>query len=225
MNSNSRDSSSGSRNTTTSATTITSSSSTINSNRLTARDLITLAIFSVVFVVVFMVCAMPAGLVVQIYPFCVGIAMIPCGIVWVYLRTKVPKPLAILIQGVLFAILVFIMGSGWFVSVGVLLGAVLAELCTRVGNYRSFVWNAVGYAVFAVCLNLGVFGIILIAWDYYYEFCIASGMTPEYMSELMYFVSGPLLVLSSALSAVGAFIGMLLGRVFLRKHFVKAGIV
>jgi hypothetical protein len=45
------------------------------------------------------------------------------------------------------------------------------------------------------------------------------------MSELMYFVSGPLLVLSSALSAVGAFMGMLLGRVFLKKHFVKAGIV
>jgi energy-coupling factor transport system substrate-specific component len=197
----------------------------MNTDKLRAKDLITIAIFSVIFIVVYMVCALPTGLIVQLYPFCAGIAMIPCGIVWAYLRTKAPKPLAILIQGVIFAVLVFIMGSGWFVSVGVFAGAVLAELFARIGKYKSFKWNTVGYAAFAVCLNLGMFAIILFARDYYYHFCIESGMTPEYMEELMAFVTGPLLALSSVLSAVGAVAGMLLGRVFLKKHFVKAGIV
>jgi energy-coupling factor transport system substrate-specific component len=151
--------------------------------------------------------------------------MVPCGIVWAYLRTKTPKPLAIFIQGVIFAVIVFIMGSGWFVSVGVFAGSVLAELFARIGKYRSFRWNTAGYAAFAVCFNLGMFAIILFARYYYYDFCIESGMTAEYMEELMNFVSGPLLALSSVLSAAGAVIGMLLGRVFLKKHFVRAGIV
>jgi energy-coupling factor transport system substrate-specific component len=197
----------------------------MNTNKLRAKDLITIAIFSVIFIVVYMVCALPTGLIVQLYPFCAGIAMVPCGIVWAYLRTKAPKPLAILIQGVIFAVIVFIMGSGWFVSVGVFVGAVLAELFARIGGYKSFKWNTVGYAAFAVCFNLGMFAIILFARDYYYNFCIESGMTPEYMEELMDFVTGPLLALSSVLSAIGAVVGMLLGRVFLKKHFVKAGIV
>jgi energy-coupling factor transport system substrate-specific component len=197
----------------------------MNGTKLRAKDLITIAIFSVVFIVVYMACAMPTGLIVQLYPFCAGIAMIPCGIVWAYLRTKAPKPFAILVQGTVFAVLVFVMGSGWFVSVGVLAGAILAELCARIGAYKSFKWNTVGYAAFAVCLNLGMFAIILFARDYYYDFCIASGMTPEYMEALLSFVGGPVLALSCALAVVGAAIGMLLGRVFLKRHFVKAGIV
>ncbi|MDR1272395.1 MAG: MptD family putative ECF transporter S component [Clostridiales Family XIII bacterium] len=197
----------------------------MNTNKLRAKDLITIGIFSVVFILVYMACALPTGLIVQLYPFCAGIAMIPCGIVWAYLRTKAPKPLATLIQGVLFALIVFIMGSGWFVSVGVFAGAVLAELFARAGRYKSFKLNTAGYAAFAVCLNLGMFGIILFARDYYYNFCIESGMTAEYMEELMNFINGPLLALSSALAAMGAVIGMLLGRTFLKKHFIKAGIV
>jgi energy-coupling factor transport system substrate-specific component len=197
----------------------------MTSNKLKAKDLITIAIFSVVFIAVYMLCALPTGLIVQLYPFCAGIAMVPCGIVWAYLRAKAPKPLAILIQGVIFAILVFIMGSGWFVSVGVLVGAIFAEAFARIGKYKSFRWNTAGYGAFAVCFNLGMFAIILFARDYYYDFCIESGMTVEYMEELLSFINGPLLALSSALSAVGAVIGMLLGRVFLKKHFVKAGIV
>jgi energy-coupling factor transport system substrate-specific component len=107
----------------------------------------------------------------------------------------------------------------------VLAGAILAELLARAGGYKSFKWNTAGYAAFAVCLNLGIFAIMLLARDYYYNFCIESGMTPEYMTALLDFMSGPLLLLTSALSAVGAVLGMLLGRAFLKKHFQKAGII
>jgi energy-coupling factor transport system substrate-specific component len=151
--------------------------------------------------------------------------MIPCGVVWAYLRVKVPKRFAILIQSVIFALIAFLMGSGWFVSAGIFVGGVLAELLAGAGGYRSFGWNVAGYAVFAICLNLGIFAIILLARDYYYDFCVESGMAAEYMNALLDFVNVPLLALTSALSAAGAAIGMLLGRVFLKKHFVKAGVV
>jgi energy-coupling factor transport system substrate-specific component len=197
----------------------------MKTEKLKAKDLINIAIFGVIFLVIFMVFGTGIGIIVWLYPFCVAIGIIPCGIVWVYLRTKVPKRFAIFIQGVLFAVCAFIMGSGWSVAAGVLAGAILAELIAGVGKYRSFKWNIAGYAVFAVCLNLGIFAIMLLARDYYYEFCIESGMTAEYMNALIGFVTGPLLLLTSALSIVGAVLGMLLGRAVLKKHFVKAGIV
>jgi energy-coupling factor transport system substrate-specific component len=197
----------------------------MNTNKLRAKDLITVAIFSVVFLAIFMIFGLFTGMFIPLYPFCVAIAMVPCGIVWAYLRTKTPKPLAILTQGALFAICALIMGSGWFVAVGMLAGAMLAELLAGAGKYRDFTWNVAGYAAFAVCLNLGIFAIMLLAREYYYDFCLESGMTAEYMDALMRFVSGPLLLLTSALSAAGAVIGMLLGKAFLKKHFAKAGIV
>jgi energy-coupling factor transport system substrate-specific component len=197
----------------------------MNGSRLRAKDLITTAIFSVVFIAIFMLCGMSMGMLIPLYPFCVAVAMLPCGIVWAYLRAQVPKPLAILVQGALFAAVTFILGSGWFVAAGIVVGAVLAELLTGAGKYKNFKWNVAGYAAFAVCLNLGVFAIILLARDYYYDFCLASGMAAEYMSALINRVSGPLLLLTSGLSALGAVAGMLLGKAFLKKHFNKAGIV
>ncbi|MDR1422894.1 MAG: MptD family putative ECF transporter S component [Coriobacteriales bacterium] len=194
-------------------------------NRLRAKDLITIAIFGVLFFAVYFICAIPTGISIVLYLFCVGISMIPCGVIWSYLRAKVPKRFAVLIQGILMTIIVFIVGSGWFVAFGVLAGTILAEVSAGVGKYKSFKWNVVGYAAFAVCLNLGLFAIILLMRDYYYDFCIASGMDAAYMESLLNFMSGPLLLLTSVLSAVGAIIGMLLGKVLLKKHFVKAGIV
>jgi energy-coupling factor transport system substrate-specific component len=151
--------------------------------------------------------------------------MMPVGIIWAYLRVKVPKRFAILIQAVLLSILVFFLGSGWFASVGLLVGGLLAELLSGVGKYRSFKWNAMGYAVFSVSNNLGVFAIILLARDYYFDFSIQSGMDAAYMNKLIGLVSGPVLLLSCALTAVGAAIGMSLGKMFLKKHFERAGIV
>jgi energy-coupling factor transport system substrate-specific component len=197
----------------------------MNTNKLRAKDLITIGIFTVVFIAIYFVCAIPLGLIAPLYLFCVPIAMIPCGIVWTYLRAKVPKRYALLLQGVLFAVIVFLLGSGWFVSVGVMIGAILAEAFAGIGKYKSFKWNVVGYAAFAVLLNLGTFAIILLARDYYFDFCIESGMDASYMNSMIDFVSGPLLLLTSALSAVGAVIGMLLGKVLLKKHFKKAGLL
>jgi putative effector of murein hydrolase LrgA (UPF0299 family) len=45
------------------------------------------------------------------------------------------------------------------------------------------------------------------------------------MDALMRFMTGPVLAAACALIVAGSIIGMLLGRTFLKKHFVKAGIV
>jgi hypothetical protein len=63
--------------------------------------------------------------------------MMPVGILWAYLRVKVPKRFGILTQAVLLSIIVFFLGSGWFASAGLLVGGLLAELLSGIGKYLS----------------------------------------------------------------------------------------
>jgi energy-coupling factor transport system substrate-specific component len=196
-----------------------------NGHRLKSRDLTILAIFTVLFILVYYAVATIAVMTIFLYPFCVALAVVPCGIIWAYLRAKIPKRFAILIQSVLFALLFFLLGSGWFVALGALIGGDLSELLSGAGKYRNFKWNIAGYSALAASLNIGVFAIILFAPDYYYEFGIGSGMDTGYMEAQIHAITGPLLLLTTTLSAVGAVVGMLFGRAFLKKHFQKAGIV
>jgi energy-coupling factor transport system substrate-specific component len=204
---------------------VTVSGGNMSKYKLKSRDLIAIAIFTILFMLVYFTIATLAVMTIFLYPFCVALAMIPCGIIWAYLRARISKRFAILVQSVLFAILFFLLGSGWFVALGTLIGGILAELLSGAGRYKRFKWNTAGYAAFAVSLNMGVFAIILLAPGYYYEFGIDSGMDAGYMAAQLNVITGRLLFLTTVLSAAGAAAGMLLGRVFLKKHFVKAGIV
>jgi energy-coupling factor transport system substrate-specific component len=194
-------------------------------DKLGAKDLITIAIFSVIFLAIYFAVATLLWLSIALYPFCVAVGMTPCGIMWEYLRVKVPKRFGILIQALLLAVTVFFLGSGWFASLGLILGGLLAELLSAAGKYRSFRWNTAGYAVFSLLNNLGVYAIILLARDYYFDFSVQSGMDPAHMNRVIDLVSGPVLLLTCLVSVMGAMIGMLLGKALLKKHFERAGIV
>jgi energy-coupling factor transport system substrate-specific component len=197
----------------------------MNPDKLKAKDLITTGIFTVVFTLIVMVVAMTLGMIPVVYPFIVPIGMVPCGIVWAYLRTKVPKRFCILIQCTVLALFLLITGMGWYEVLGVFAGGVLAELIAGLGRYRSFKLTVVSYAAFGLCFELGGFLVILLARDYYYKNSIALGADTVYMDALMNFMSGPVFAAACVLTIAGAIIGMLLGRGFLKKHFLKAGIL
>jgi len=63
----------------------------MNANKLKAKDLITTAIFTVVTIIVFFAGSMTFGMVPLLYPFLVAAVSIPGGIIWAYMRVKVPK--------------------------------------------------------------------------------------------------------------------------------------
>jgi hypothetical protein len=50
-------------------------------------------------------------------------------------------------------------------------------------------------------------------------------MDAESMNALFALVSGPVLLASTLLAAVAAIVGMALGRIFLKRHFERAGVV
>jgi energy-coupling factor transport system substrate-specific component len=195
----------------------------MNTSKLTAKDLITTAIFTVVTILIFFVGSMTLGMIPVLYPFLVGVIAIPGGIVWTYLRVRVPKRFAIIIQCVVMTLVFWLTGVGPFLALGILVGAILAEVISGVGKYRSFVFNTVGYAALMFCVHVGAFMVVLLARDYYYDFCVTGGMTVEWTDTFLNFMSWPVLLGTGVLAVAGAVIGMLLGKAVLKKHFVKAG--
>jgi energy-coupling factor transport system substrate-specific component len=196
----------------------------MNTDKLKAKDLITIGIFTVVFILIVMVIALTLGMIPVVFPFIVAIGMIPCGIVWAYMRAKVPKRFGILIQCTVLALFLLLTGMAWYGVLGVFLGGIAAEIITGVGKYRNFKCTVLSYAAFGLCWDLGAFLVILLAGDYYYQNSIALGADTAYMDTLINFMSGPVLATACALTLACAVIGMLLGRIFLKKHFEKAGI-
>ena len=197
----------------------------MNQNKLTAKDLIITAIFTVIMIAVFFTGSITIGMIPLGYPFLIAIVAVPGGIVWTYLRAKVQKRFAILIQCTLMAVIFYIVGSGWFLTVGFLVGGALAELISNAGKYKSFTFNTAGYAVFAFCVHIGAFLITVAARDYYYNYGVTNGMDGQWLNTFMNFMSWPVMLLTGMLAAAGAVAGMLLGRVMLKKHFAKAGAV
>ncbi|MDR2417562.1 MAG: MptD family putative ECF transporter S component [Treponema sp.] len=197
----------------------------MNQNKLKAKDLITIAIFTVVFVIATFACVMALSMTVVGYPFLASASGLVCGVIWLYMRLKVPKRFTVLLQSIVCALLFFCIGAGWFIASGIVVGGALAELITSAGHYKSFKFTMIGYAVYGFCFHWGAFLMVILARDYYYDYALTNGTPQQHLDALMPLMSWQLLLGAGVFAVVGAVLGMLLGRRLLKKHFVKAGML
>jgi energy-coupling factor transport system substrate-specific component len=107
----------------------------------------------------------------------------------------------------------------------ILIGGILAEIVSDMGGHKRFTLSVAAYAVFGLGCNFGVFGMILLARDYWYAYAVGTGMSEERLKQTMAIVSWPLMGISSAAVIATAVLGMLFGRFMLKKHFQRAGIL
>ncbi|MDR1589972.1 MAG: MptD family putative ECF transporter S component [Oscillospiraceae bacterium] len=197
----------------------------MSASKLRARELITIAIFSVIFYLVMRAGAL-IGMIPPTFPYTSAVQLTVCGIVWVYLRTKVPKAFAVTLQCALLALVTFVGGTAWYLALSMFAGGLAAELVLAIGRYgRGWKLQAAAYAAFGLCFNFGCFGVMLLARDYYREFVLAAGMDPEYVERVLAVVSWKTFAVSSVLSIIGATAGTLLGRLLFKKHFAKVGMI
>ena len=195
-----------------------------NTEKLTAKDLVTIAIFSVIFALMFGGLSF-VGMIPVIYPFTAGILLIPCGIVWMYLRVKVPKKGSIMVQIVIMALIQMLFGSFWPGIVCMLAGGAVAELVTMSRGYKSFRMDLIGYMCYSVFVAVAANLPPIIAKDYYYSYYVAAGMDAAYLEKMMAFLTGPIFFAGLIVAVIGAALGALVGRKMMKKHFERAGIV
>lgn len=194
------------------------------SNRLKAKDFITVGIFTAIIFVVEFAC----GMLGYIHPFIVAsyVVMIPLvgSIPMMLFYTKVQKFGMITIMSVLIAIIMFVAGMGFLGAPLIIIAGVIADLIAKSGKYKSFKKTVISYGVFCLWICANYFPVVITA-DSYRQDLIDGGYSMEYCNNLFlainYKTIGVLLVLCFVFGCIGAF----LGKAVVKKHFEKAGIV
>lgn len=196
-----------------------------NNNRLRAKDIITTAIFTVLYFVVICVFAMSLMTVPFVSLFITCFTAVFGGVIFLYLVTKVRKFGAVTILSAVIGILMALVGHFWpCVIFGFVFGLIADLVCSR-GGYRKFRWNVFGYIVFILGLTLEGYTPMLFFVDAFRISRQEMGLTGEMIERLIDLTHGPLMIASFAGASVCAVIGALIGKALLKKHFQKAGIL
>ena len=198
---------------------------TTSGAKLGGRDFINLGIFTVIFIVLFMACIMVMSMTIYTLPFGVALGSFVAASVYMLLRAKAPKTGAIILFGVLFGLVMFVMGSGWPILVAVIIGSIFAELIARSGHYKSYTREVIAYCVLMVGTAVGSYVPFLVMKDYYLKVAEGNSINGQFMSRLIEFISGPYLALALATTVVTAILGTVSARVIFKKHLVKAGLL
>lgn len=196
-----------------------------NNKRMKTKDLISVAIFSLLFAILIFILAGVFSILPSTSLFYAGPAGILSGIVYMYLRVKVPKPGAVVLQGILTIGLYAIFGNPWITTVVILVAAVLAELASAIGKYRNFWWNTVGYVIFSLGIWGGKLSPVAISAQEYKEYCVREGMDAAYIDQCFAYMNTTTLTLAVLATIIGCVIGALIAKRLLKKHFQKIGAV
>ena len=189
------------------------------------RDFINLGIFTVIFIVLFMACIMVMSMTIYTLPFGVALGAFISASVYMLLRAKVPKTGAIILFGVLFGLVMFVMGSGWPILAAVIAGSIIAEFIARSGHYRSYAGEVIGYCILMLATAIGSYIPFLVMKDYYLKIAEENSINGKFMARLIEFISGSYLAIALATTVVAAILGTVLARSIFKKHLVKAGLL
>lgn len=191
--------------------------------RFSARDLVNVAIFAVIYFVVLFAVAMLGILGPVVMLVTLPLGAIVAGIPYMLFATKVRHPGMLALFGTVVALLYLMSGHPWQSTVLTILVSILAEFVLAAGGYRSK-WSAIwAYTVFSAWMA-GPWIPLFIDPESYFQSAGMQAMGESYVEEFAAVVTIPA-VLVSLVAVVGCgLLGGLLGAAMLKKHFVKAGL-
>ncbi|WP_314716901.1 MptD family putative ECF transporter S component [uncultured Actinomyces sp.] len=194
------------------------------SMRLGSRDLITLGVYSVLYVVVVLVAGTPfAFSPVLTYALPVSAAFF-CAPVYLLLVAKVPRRGAVAVLGAVVGLVLFVTGMFWLWAVAALALGVVAGEVAALGRFRSPGLNTVSYMVFALA-PLASYVMVWVNQESYRAYLVGKGTDAAYMDSMFAAASYWLLVAITVGTLLAAWLGTLLGRRMLARHLTRAGIV
>ncbi|MBR3057069.1 MAG: MptD family putative ECF transporter S component [Clostridiales bacterium] len=196
----------------------------MNSNKLKAKDFITVGIFTAILIVVEFLC----GMLGYIHPYIVAsyVIMIPLvgAIPMMLFYTKVEKFGMLSLMSVLIAIIMFVLGMGYLGAPLIVCAGVVADLIAKSGKYKSFKKTIISYGVFCLWICANYFPVIVTA-DSYRKDLLDGGYSAEYCDDLFRAINEKTIAVLLILCFVFGCIGAVIGKKVVKKHFEKAGIV
>lgn len=193
----------------------------MDTKKLKVKDLVSIGVFAVIYFVLMFGVGMMGMIPILflIYPTVLGII---AGTVVMLFMAKVQKPWALFIFGMISPLVMFAAGHTYVVVVLSLIVMIIAELIRKIGNYKSFKYNMISYAIFSTWICSSMMQMLL-AKEVYVEHCKMMG--DDYVVALEKLITYPHMALVALGAIVGGFIGAYIGKALLKKHFEKAGIV
>ncbi len=190
--------------------------------KIQAKDLISLGLFTVLYFVLGCCVAIPIGFVPVFLPVLGALWTLITGIPFMLYAVRVKKFGLVTIMAILSGLLMGLTGMGYW---GILTGAVfgvLGDLLMKSGEYRSAKKTILGYGVFSLWMVGTYIPMYFMVEQSRADF--AAGFGEEYADKVMSVMPTWSLILVVAGIFVFAILGGLLGKAVLKKHFVKAGI-
>ena len=189
--------------------------------KLKIKDLVTIGVFAVIYLVIMFSVGMIGVIPILflVYPTILGIVS---GTVVMLFMAKVQKPWALLIFGMLTPIFMMVEGHTYILVLHAFAVILIAELIRRAGNYNSFKYNMLSFAIFNTWI-CGSLMQMLWAREKYIEMTMMMGN--EYVEALERLVTYPHMAMVYIGAILGGLIGANIGRILLKKHFIKAGII
>lgn len=191
--------------------------------KLNVRDLITIGILSAVFIVIYIGIGIFTGSTPIGWLFTNAVLALPLGIVYMLLLARVPKRGTALILGVVFCLVMLLMGHWWPSVLLVGIFALIAELVSDVIGKMSFPGMLAAFVIFMI--GFPVAGFAPLVWFQAAYIGAYPREMASYYEGLAKLLGGGMFWFVIAATAAGAVIGAFLGKAVLKKHFVKAGIV
>ena len=193
----------------------------MDNKKLKVKDLVSIGVFGVIYFALMFGIGM-MGMIPILFLIYPTVLAIVAGTVVMLFMTKVQKPWALFIFGMISPLVMFAAGHTYVVVVLSLIVMIISELIRKIGNYNSFKYNMLSYAVFCIWICSSMMQMLL-AKEVYIEHCKMMG--EDYVVALEKLITYPHMALVALGAFIGGIIGAYIGKALLKKHFEKAGIV
>ena len=196
---------------------------TINNKGLSVKDLVTVGIFSALFLVFALVGGIfftPNPVLTFYMP--VGSALL-CGPVYLLMMAKVQKRWAATILGAILCIVWFVTGMHWAMALGYLIMGIVADLAAWAGQYKSKKVNSISY----ILLSLGGTASYLVFFadpDGWAQIMLGNGTEQSYIDTMRSTGTIWIMVIMLVGTILAASVSAFVGCKMLKKQFEKSGI-
>ena len=184
------------------------------SNKLQAKDLINVGIFTAIYFVIFF-----AGMMLGYIPIFIPLLGLVCPMLYL---TKVKKFGMVSLTGIILGLLNLVMGSGVLVLIFGIIFGVLGDVILRAGKYQSWKCTLLGNGVFSLWI-MGYVSRMFLPRDTFFA-SLVSSYGQEYVDTLMSYTPDWTYPVLFVVTFIGGILGALLGKAVLKKHFEKAGV-
>lgn len=196
-----------------------------NQNKLQAKDLVTIGIFTSLYMVACVIFEVLGGFGPLVWVFMPTFLGLLCGPIYMTLANKVPKFGVPLLMGLIPALIFSVRGGYFFVLIATALTAgLMGEGIRKAMGYHTVNGNLLSYAVF----SLGMVGNLLPIWLFRQDFLqnmLVRGMPEDYVQAMESATPLWLLFTMIAVTFAAALIGGQIGNRIVKKHLKKAGVV